>query len=178
MTWLGVRSILIYFDIYEPARSREGNKLWIQDSNSKSQSCIMQNHEVLSRAKDNIYSFQIQMWKNPIQWESEWEGESNTEKGRMLTCLQAAAESPGVSVREGEWHASEKRGRHSGVSQHTAPGPMAEWCFRDKAEAYKPCFAPQGPLLPCLLSFLPPFHALHRRENKRRRTRCETQGVT
>lgn len=70
----------------------------------------------------------------------------------MLTCLQAAAESPDVNMREGEWNATERRGRHTGVSEHSARGPMAEWCLRDKAEAYTPRRAPQGPLLPCRLS--------------------------
>lgn len=44
----------------------------------------------------------------------------------MLTCLQAAAESPDVNMKEGEWNATERRGRHTGVSEHSAPGPMAE----------------------------------------------------
>lgn len=70
----------------------------------------------------------------------------------MLAHLQAA-ENPGVNIREGEWHAAEKRGQHTGVSEHFAPGPMEKWCLRDKAEAYNPCRAPQGPLLQCLLSF-------------------------
>lgn len=53
------------------------------------------------------------------------ERQRDKENGKMLTCLQAAAESPGVNMREGEWNATEKRGRHTGVSEHSAPGPMA-----------------------------------------------------
>lgn len=41
----------------------------------------------------------------------------------MLTCLQAAAESPDVNMKEGEWNATERRGRHTGVSKHSARGP-------------------------------------------------------
>lgn len=80
------------------------------------------------------------------------ERKKNKERRKMLTHLQAA-ENPGVNIREGEWHAAEKRGQHTGVSEHFAPGPMEKWCLRDKAEAYNPCQAPQGPLLQCLLSF-------------------------
>ena len=104
--------------------------------------------------------------------------ERDKEEGKMLTCLQAAAESPDVNMKEGEWNATERRGRHTGVSEHSAPGPMAEWCLRDKAEAYTPRRAPQGPLLPCLLSLSLSTQALHHRVIKRWRTRWEIQGVT
>lgn len=58
--------------------------------------------------------------------ERERQRQRDKEKGKMLTCLQAAAESPGVDMREGEWNATERRGRHTGVSERSAPGPMAE----------------------------------------------------
>lgn len=69
---------------------------------------------------------------------------------------EAKAESPGVNMREGGRNAAERCRRLTGVSQHSASGPMAEWRLRDKAEAYRPRHAPQGLLLPCRL---PPYLA-------------------
>lgn len=114
--------------------------------------------------------------KNPIQRERE--RQRDKEKGKMLTCLQAAAESPGVNMREGEWNATEKRGRHTGVSEHSAPGPMAEWCLRDKAEAYKPRRAPQGPLLPRRLSFYLAFPLYSCVASPREQAAMDTPGDT
>lgn len=108
----------------------------------------MQYHVLLSWAKATFNSFHIQMRKkNPIQTGRETESEREREIKRMGRCwhVYRQQQSPGVNMRDGEWHATEKRRRHTGVSEHSAPGPMVEWCLRDKAEVYKPCRAPQGP---------------------------------
>lgn len=118
-----------------------------------------------------------------FRWEKKSHPESRREKDKetrkIATHPQAESHSPGVNMRKSEWHATEKCGLHTGVSKHSAPGPTAEWCLRDKAEAYKPCHAPQGPLLLCRLS-LSHISSLfvHHRVNKQRWTRREIQGVT
>lgn len=111
-----------------------------------------------------------------LRWEKIPSRERDKEEGKMLTCLQAAAESPDVNMREGEWNATERRGRHTGVSEHSARGPMAEWCLRDKAEAYTPRVRHRGHCYRAGSLSLS-THALHHRVIKRWRTRWEIQGV-
>lgn len=110
----------------------------------------MQYHVSLSLAKTTFNSFHIQMRKKKHP-NREREGGIDRERGREIKrsgrCwhVYRQLQSPGVNMRDGEWHATEKRRRHTGVSEHSALGPMAEWCLRDKAEVYKRCRAPQGP---------------------------------
>lgn len=109
----------------------------------------MQYHVLLSRAKATFHSFHIQMRKIQSRESKRNRDRVIKRKGRCWHVYRQQQRSPGVNMREGEWNTTERRGRHTGVSEHSAPGPMVEWCLRDKAEAYTPRHVPQGPLLLC-----------------------------
>lgn len=103
----------------------------------------MQYHVLRSRAITTFYSFHIQMRKIPSR---------EREIKRRGRCWHVYRQQQRVLVSTWERENGTPLRSAGGtqVSANTsAPGPMAEWCLRDKAEAYKPRHAPQGPLLQC-----------------------------
>lgn len=88
--------------------------------------------------------------KNSYQsWREEWEADMSTGCSRTL-----------ASTWQGERSATESRGRHTGVGEHSAPRLMAPWCLWDKTEVSRTHCAVQGLLKMCQQSLYLTFPLL------------------